>query len=93
MFLGLNLEIPSELLPPYLPKYLKDVLDFYQSVKTQWRVVSGFSGMALVGLDYGAVFNTAKIFKFDLDEFNFLVLQEIERFIINWHNEKMSTKE
>lgn len=91
--MGLNLEIPKELLPPYLPKYLKDVLDFYQSVKTQWRVVAGFGGTALVGLDYQAVFKTAEIFKFELDEFNFLVLQEIERFIINWHNEKLNAKE
>ena len=82
------MEVPDELLPPYLPKYYKEIMDFYDKVKTQWRVTSDINGAALVGLDYLAVAKTAKIYKFKLDSFRMDVLREIESFIRNKENVK-----
>lgn len=73
--------MPEELLPPYTPLYYAEILDFYDKVRTQWRTVSSMSGAGLMGLDYTAVIQTAKIYKFELDEFRMDVLREIESFI------------
>lgn len=69
-------------MPPYLPLFLREAVDFYDKVKTQWRVVSGMAGGGYVGLDYIAVCRTAEIYGFELDDFKMDVLREIENFMI-----------
>lgn len=72
-------EIPDEVMPPKMPKYIQKALDFYDKVKTQWVV--GFGG--IVGLNYQSVESVARIYEFELTPFNMAVIQEIETYILN----------
>jgi len=70
-------------LPPELPQHVQNVLDFFQKVSTQWRA-GGMGG--LIGLDYNAVVEMAKIYEFELNTLNMDILREIERFYIERQN-------
>lgn len=74
-------EIPRELLPPFIPKYFEEVFDFFGKIKTQWVVCSGMTTQP-IGLNYPAVIAVAEIYKFELNEFRFDVLREIESFYL-----------
>ena len=69
------------MLPPNIPKYIAEIVDFYSLVSTQWRT-GGMNG-ALVGLDYNAIKMVAQVFDFEVTPFRMAVIQEIE----HWHIE------
>jgi len=71
-------------LPPKVPRYIYNIIDFYYKIQTQWNV--GFGGR--VGLNYQSVKQTAEIFEFDLNDFSMSVIQEIEYFILQKDNSK-----
>lgn len=57
-----------------LLKENSDVWELWQLISTQWR--TSYSG--IIGLDYPAVFETAKIFDIPLTQKTFLKLQRLE---------------
>lgn len=80
--------MPAELAPPKLAPIFLNALKFYESVKTQWRVLGTMSGGFLIGLDYNCVFKVAKMLNYPLDTLNFCILQQIESFYIEQSSQK-----
>lgn len=77
-------ELPKEVLCPFVPLYILEVFNFFNKVSTQWNV-GGMDGR-LLGLNYLAVLETAKIYKFEMLPYKMDILREIEAFYIERSN-------
>ncbi len=71
--------MPKEALPPKLPKHMMEVIEFFQTIKTQWNV--GFGGA--VGLNYVSVIEVAKIHEFELTPYRMELIRYIESYYLN----------
>ena len=62
-----------------------DILEFFYSINTQWRVLSGMATQ-YIGLDYVAVKYIADIVGFELNELSLRKLQLIESIVLKHLN-------
>ena len=73
---------------PTLLKENIDVWELWMAVQTQWR--TSFGG--LIGLDYLAVENVARILKIDLDDWNLEKIQAMEKHVLRKQCEETEVK-
>jgi len=71
--------LPPEVLPPKLPLHIKEVMDFFRKISTQW-VVGGMGGA--IGLNYNAVVEVAKIYGFEITPYRMDLIRFIEEYIL-----------
>ena len=79
--------IPKEVEPPFISKKVEKVLEFIFKIMTQLRVVSGMSSSVL-GFDYVAVAETAKIYNFKLNANTMDMIRLVEKRIVEEYNNK-----
>lgn len=58
---------------------MREVIDFFQKISTQW-LVGGMGGM--IGLNYNAVVEVAKIYDFELTPYRMDLIRFVERYYI-----------
>jgi hypothetical protein len=76
--------LPDEVMPPKMPKHILEVIDFFDTVATQWNV--GFAGM--IGLNYQSVTSMASVYSFELTPYRMDVLREIEYYYLERNKSK-----
>ncbi|WP_371815598.1 DUF1799 domain-containing protein [Nitratiruptor sp. YY08-26] len=66
-----------------MPESVQEIVDFFHKINTQWRIAP-MGGV--IGLDYMAVIEIARIYEFELTTFAMDVIREMERFYIERQN-------
>ena len=78
-----GMPLPDEALPPKVPLHILEVIEFFDTVSTQWNV--GFSG--ITSLNYASVEMMSKVYDFELTEWRMDVIREIEAFYLEKERE------
>ena len=85
-------ELTKDVFPPFVSDDVDKFLEFLFKIMTQLRVISGMA-TTVVGFDYLAVIETAKIYKYELSSKKMDLLRVAEKIVINSYNKKSEGSE